>query len=165
MSRVDARVQVVDTETGWKFTQRFDTTPIRIGRALSSDLLLPHAAIAGRHGEISIGLRVAYFRSRAWLRSTWIDGVQAKRGRSIKLTQDSVITIGPFEVKVAFRVRDRRYERERAVTPLALPVLGSDPPARSEPRFACEGLAERARQAQVVQGRDRRERRAPGRHR
>lgn len=133
MSRVDARVQVIDTQGGRTYTQRFDTTPIRIGRAPCSDLFLPHTAIAGRHGEISIGPRFAYFRSRAWWRRSWIDGVRVKRGRAVKLTQDSVITIGPFEVKLSFRVRDWRYERERKVTPLVL----AGNPAGSELSQSC----------------------------
>jgi pSer/pThr/pTyr-binding forkhead associated (FHA) protein len=121
--RIDARVEVVDTAVGSTFTARFDATPIRIGRAFFNDLLLPHPAIAGRHGEISVGSRVAYFRSRSWLRKSWIDGVRVKRGRAIRLAEDSVITIGPFEVKLSFRIRDRRYERDRKVTPLA--VMGA----------------------------------------
>jgi pSer/pThr/pTyr-binding forkhead associated (FHA) protein len=120
VSRVNARVEVLDTEVGRTFTERFDATPIRIGRAPLNDLLLPHPAIAARHGEITIGPRFAYFRSRAWLRASRIDGVRVKRGRNLKLTHESVISIGPFEVRVSFRVRDRRYERERKVTPLAL---------------------------------------------
>jgi pSer/pThr/pTyr-binding forkhead associated (FHA) protein len=120
VSRIDARVQVVDTEGGGVFTERFDATPIRIGRALDSDLMLPHPAIAGHHGEIAIGPRVAYFRRRAWLRASRIDGVLVKRGRAVKVTDESVISLGPYEVRVWFRVRDRGYERERKVTPLAI---------------------------------------------
>jgi hypothetical protein len=120
VSRIDARVQVVDTEGGGVFTERFDATPIRIGRALDSDLLLPHPAIAAHHGEIAIGARVAYFRSRAWLRASDVDGVRVQRGRAVKLTGESVISVGPYEVRVWFRVRDRAYERQRKVTPLVL---------------------------------------------
>jgi hypothetical protein len=120
VSRVEARVEVLDTEVGHTFTERFDTTPIRIGRALPNDLFLLHPAIAAQHGEITIGPRFAYFRSRAWLRESRIDGVRVKRGRAVQLTHESVISLGPFEVRVSFRVRDRRYERERKVTPLAL---------------------------------------------
>jgi pSer/pThr/pTyr-binding forkhead associated (FHA) protein len=124
VSRIDARVQVVDTERGHTFTERFDATPIRIGRALGNDLFLSHPKIAARHGEIAIGPRAAYFRSRAWLRSSRIDGVRVKRGCAVKLTHESVISLGPFEVTVWFRVRDRGYERERKVTPLvSTPIL------------------------------------------
>jgi hypothetical protein len=123
MSRIDARVRVVDTAAGRTFTERFDTTPIRIGRALDSDLLLPHPAIAARHGEITIGARAAYFCSWAWLRPSRIDGVRVKRGLLVKLGDESVISLGPYEVTVWFRARDRRYERDRKVTPLALGVV------------------------------------------
>ncbi len=123
MSRIDARVRVVDTEGGRTFIERFDATPIRIGRALDSDLILPHPAIAARHGEIAIGARAAYFRSRAWWRASRIDGVRVQRGRAVKLTAETVISIGPYEISVWFRVRDRRYERDRKVTPLALGVV------------------------------------------
>jgi hypothetical protein len=35
-----------------------------------------------------------------------------------------VISLGPYEIKVWFRVRDRRYERDRRVTPLvSTPIL------------------------------------------
>jgi hypothetical protein len=130
--RVDARVQVVDTRCGLASTERFDATPIRIGRAPGNDLFLPHRSIAALHGEIAIGPRFAYFRSRAWLRASRIDGVRVKRGRTVKLTPDSVISLGPFEVTVWFRVRDRRYERERKVTPLALDGACLEP--RAQPR-------------------------------
>jgi len=123
VSRVDARVQVVDTRTGRTFTERFDTTPIRIGRALGSDLFLPHRSIAARQGEIAIGPRLAYFRSCAWLRPSRIDGVRLRRGRAMRLTPQSVISLGPFEVTVWFRVRDRSSERDRKVTPLVLASL------------------------------------------
>ena len=131
MSRIDARVRVVDTEAGRTFTERFEATPIRIGRALDSDLVLPHPAIAARHGEIAIGARSAYFRSRAWLRASRIDGVRLQRGRAVKLTGETVISLGPYEVSVWFRVRDRRYERDRKVTPLALGVVWENWKSRS----------------------------------
>jgi len=118
MSRVDARVQVVDTQNGRTFSERSYATPIRIGRALDSDLVLPHPAIAARHGEIAIGARAAHFRSRAWLRASYVDGARVKRGRAVKVTSESIVSLGPYEVRVWFRVRDRRYERERKVTPL-----------------------------------------------
>jgi pSer/pThr/pTyr-binding forkhead associated (FHA) protein len=123
MSRIDARVHIVNTEGGRTFTERFDATPIRIGRALDSDLFLPHRSIAAHHGELAIGPRFAYFRSRAWLRSSRIDGVRVPRGRAVKLTHESVISLGPYEVTVWFRVRDRSYERERKVTPLVLATI------------------------------------------
>jgi hypothetical protein len=119
VSRIDARVQVVDTESGRTFTERFDATPIRIGRALDSDLVLPHPTIAARHGEIAIGARAATFRRRARLRVSYVDGARVKRGRAVKLADESIISVGPYEVRVWFRVRDRSYERERKVTPLA----------------------------------------------
>jgi hypothetical protein len=131
-SRIDARVRVVDTEGGHTFTERFDATPIRIGRALDSDLVLPHPGIAAHHGEIAIGVRSAYFRSRAWLRACRIDGVRVRRGRAVRLTGESVITLGPYEVSVWFRVRDRRYERDRKVTPLALGVVRENWNRRSD---------------------------------
>jgi len=124
MSHIDARVRVVDTEGGRTFTERFDATPIRIGRALDSDLVLPHPAIAARHGEIAIGTRAAHFRSRAWLRASYVDGARVRRGRAVKLTDETVISLGPYEIRVWFRVRDRRYERDRRVTPLiSTPIL------------------------------------------
>jgi pSer/pThr/pTyr-binding forkhead associated (FHA) protein len=124
VSRIDARVRVVDTEGVRTFTERFDATPIRIGRALDSDLVLPHPAIAARHGEIAIGARAAHFRSRAWLRASYVDGARVKRGRAVKLADETVISLGPYEIKVWFRVRDRRYERDRRVTPLvSTPIL------------------------------------------
>jgi pSer/pThr/pTyr-binding forkhead associated (FHA) protein len=123
MSRIDARVQVVDTERGQTFIERFDTTPIRIGRALDSDLVLPHPSIAARHGELVIGARVAHFRGRAWLRASYVDGARVTRGRAVKLTDESVISLGPYEVRIWFRVRDRRTERDRLVTPLAVAVV------------------------------------------
>ena len=124
MSRIDARVRVVDTVGGRTFTERFDATPIRIGRALDSDLVLPHPAIAAHHGEIAIGARAAHFRSRAWLRASYVDGARARRGRVVKMTEETVISLGPYEIRVWFRVRDRRYERDRKVTPLiSTPIL------------------------------------------
>ncbi len=132
MSRVDARVRVVDTEGGRTFTEHFDATPIRIGRALDCDLVLPHPAIAARHGEIAIGQRSAYFRSRAWLRPSRIDGVRVRRGQAARLTGESVITLGPYEISVWFRARDRRYERDRKVTPLALSVVRKNWNRRSD---------------------------------
>jgi pSer/pThr/pTyr-binding forkhead associated (FHA) protein len=133
MSRIDARVRVVDTDAGRTFIERFDATPIRIGRALDSDLVLPHPAIAARHGEIAIGQRFAYFRSRAWLRPSRIDGVRIRRGLAVRLTDESVITLGPYEFTVWFRARDRRYERDRKVTPLALGVVRENWNHRSTP--------------------------------
>ena len=132
MSRIDARVRVVDTEGGRAFTEHFDATPIRIGRALDCDLVLPHPAIAARHGEIAIGQRSAYFRSRAWLRPSRIDGVRVRRGQAARLTGESVITLGPYEISVRFRARDRRYERDRKVTPLALGVVRENWNRRSD---------------------------------
>lgn len=124
MSRIDARVRVVDTDGGRTFIERFDATPIRIGRALDSDLVLPHPAIAVRHGEIAIGARAAHFRSRAWLRASYVDGARVRRGRVVKMTDETVISLGPYEIRVWFRVRDRRYERDRRVTPLiSTPIL------------------------------------------
>jgi hypothetical protein len=130
MSRIDARIQIVDTERGRTFTERFDATPIRIGRALGNDLFLLHPKIAARHGEIAIGPRAAYYRNHAWLRSSRIDGVRVKRGCAVKLTHESVISLGPFEVTVWFRVRDRGYERERTVTPLVVTPILLGPEAR-----------------------------------
>ena len=142
MSRIDARIQVVDTEGGRTFIERFDTTPIRIGRALDSDLVLPHPAIAARQGEIAIGARAAHFFSRAWLRASYVDGARVKRGRAVKLTDETVISVGPYEVRVWFRVRDRRTERDRLVTPLALPVV----PERAAVRVVAETPAGPRRQ-------------------
>ena len=102
MSRIDARVRVVDTEGGRTFIERFDTTPIRIGRAFDCDLRLAPSGDAARHGEIEIGQRSAYFRSRAWLRPSRIDDVRVRRGLAVKLTDESVITLGPMKSRYGF---------------------------------------------------------------
>ena len=146
MSRVDARIQIVDTEGGRTLTERFDTTPIRIGRALDNDLLLPHPGIAAYHGEVAIGARFAYFRSCAWVRASRIDGVRVKRGRAVKLTDESVISLGPFQITVWFRVRDRRTERDRLVTPLALAIV----PERAAVRLVARGPAGPRRQSALT---------------
>jgi hypothetical protein len=120
MTALSAWLEVVDTEIGYRFTRRFTASPISIGRALINNVCLQHPDIADRHGEISIGPRFARFRSRAWIKKSWIDGRRVRRGEFVKLAQESVLALGPFRMTLRFQVRDRQYERQHKVTPLAL---------------------------------------------
>jgi hypothetical protein len=137
-NHVEALVGIVNTQLSRAFTMKFAASPIRIGRAQTNSLCLEHPAVARSHGEISFGPDAVVFRSRALMKSSWVDGTRIKRGRAVELTETSVITLGPFRLEVCMRTPwTARDHRSTKVTPVA----STFPPGWNR-RWSLDDLAE-----------------------
>jgi hypothetical protein len=116
-------VTIVDTNVDRMFTRTFAGSPIRIGSHRSTDLRLRHPEIARCHGEIGFEPGSLWFRNRAWTKRTFVDEASLTRGEAVTLTDQSVISIGPFRIDVSLcKLRFREAERSRRTTPLVLPA-------------------------------------------
>jgi predicted component of type VI protein secretion system len=118
-----ALVTVVDTVSDRVFRETFVAGPVRIGGHRANDLRLSHSRVARWHGEIDFEADQVSFRHRAWTRRSSVDGRALARGEAVRLTEQSVIAIGPFRLDVSLcapRVQ-RTGARARKLTPLVAP--------------------------------------------
>lgn len=127
-------VSIEDADSGARDRQVFGWSPVRIGTAPTSDLLLRcQVGVAAEHGEVAFGMGFTQFRDAGSEHGTWIDGQRIDPGTVVALTPLSVVTIGRFRMEIDVETSQGECDVVRAL------IAGGE--SAIWPRFPTPALA------------------------
>lgn len=81
-----------------------DQARIALGRALSSDVLLPHASVASHHATLQVRGAGYALVDEGGINGTFVDGVKLVAARPRTMRSGEAIRIGPFRIELALGV-------------------------------------------------------------
>ena len=101
------KVQVYDSQTGRTRAERYQRSPVRIGRHPSNELCLSFGFVSGRHAQIDFDERGGTFTDVGSTNGSTINGQRVTANQAIPIGDGLNVTIGKLEMRFGWEQVDK----------------------------------------------------------